>query len=60
MRVHCTFDVAEFRHFKKVFFSCGSLAQCISKSPDLRFLILFGSPATLMIVLCFKKEKEKN
>ena len=34
------------------FFSCDSLAHCIKRSPDLRFLMLFGSPAMLIIVLC--------
>ena len=29
-------------------FSCNSLAHCKSKSPDLRFLIHFGSPCLLM------------
>ena len=29
----------------------------MSKSPDLRFLILFGSPATLMIVLRIKETR---
>ena len=33
-------------------FSCDSFAHCIKRSPDLRFLILFGSPAILIIVLC--------
>ena len=33
-------------------FSCDSLAHCIKRSPDLRFLMLFGSPAMLIIVLC--------
>ena len=31
-------------------FSCDSLAHCIKRSPDLRFLMLFGSPAMLIIV----------
>ena len=33
-------------------FSCDSLAHCIKRSPDLRFFMLFGSPAMLSIVLC--------
>ena len=32
-------------------FSCDSLAHCIKRSPDLRFLMLFGSLAILSIVL---------
>ena len=34
------------------FFSCASLAHCIKRSPDLRFFMLFGSPAMLNMVLC--------
>ena len=34
------------------FFSCDSFAHCIKRSPDLRFFMLFGSPAMLIIVLC--------
>ena len=33
-------------------FSCDSFAHCIKRSPDLRFLMLFGYPAILIIVLC--------
>ena len=33
-------------------FSCDSFAHCIKRSPDLRFFMLFGSPAILIIVLC--------
>ena len=33
-------------------FSCDSFAYYIKRSPDLRFLMLFGSPAILIIVLC--------
>ena len=33
-------------------FSCDSLAHCTKRSPDLRFFMLFGSPAMLIIVLC--------
>ena len=33
------------------FFSCDSLAHCIKRSPDLRFFMLFGSPAMLIMVL---------
>ena len=50
-------DVME--HFKlqnvficSILFSCDSLAHCIKRSPDLRFFMLFGSPAMLSIVLC--------
>ena len=42
------------------FFSCGSLAHCMSISPDLRFFYTFGSPATLMIVLCIKKGEREE
>ena len=34
------------------FFSCASLAHCIKRSQDLRFFMLFGSPAMLIMVLC--------
>ena len=34
------------------FFSCDSLAHYIKRSPDLRFFMLFGSPAMLIMVLC--------
>ena len=33
-------------------FSCDSFAHFIKRSPDLRFLMLFGYPAILIIVLC--------
>ena len=34
------------------FFSCASLAHLIKRSPDLRFFMLFGSPAIIIMVLC--------
>ena len=42
-------------HFKpQNVFICSRLLSCDSfkRSPDLRFLMLFGSPAILIIVLC--------
>ena len=40
--------------------SCDSFEHCINKSPDLRFLILLGSPAILiMVLLTMKGEREE-
>ena len=41
-------------------YSCDSLAHCIKRSLDLRFFMLFGSPAMFIIVYVQQKEKEKN
>ena len=41
-------------------FSCDSFAHCIKRSPDLRFLMRFGSPAILIIVICTtNREREE-
>ena len=41
-------------------FSCVSLAHCIKRSPDLRFFMLFGSPAMLIMFYVQQTEKEKK
>ena len=42
------------------FFSCDSLAHCIKRSPDLRFFMLFDSPAMLIMVLCTTNGERKE